>query len=78
MNRGGVGEQFGAFFGQELEDHHRGVHWGVVPVEEPLPLQSKLAVQDATDGAIRRPMGSGKVLNAHPAVFGNGGGGGGD
>jgi hypothetical protein len=35
-------------------------------------------VQDATDGAIRRPMGSGKVLNAHPAVFGDGGGDGGD
>ncbi len=71
-------EQFDAFFGQELEDHHRSVHWGVVPVEEPLPLQSKLAVQDATDGAIRRPRGSGKVLNAHPAVFGDGGGDGGD
>ncbi len=70
----GVGEQFDAFFGQELMDHHRVVHWGVVPVEEPLPLQSKLAVQDATDGAIRRPMGSGKVLNAHLAVFGDGGG----
>ncbi len=49
MNRG-VEEQFDAFFGQEHEDHHRGVHWGVVPVEEPLPLQSKMAVQDATDG----------------------------
>ncbi len=71
---GGVEEQFDAFFGQELVDHHHGVHWGVAPVEEPLPLQSKLAVQDATDGAIRRPMGSGKVLNAHPAVFGHGGG----
>jgi hypothetical protein len=33
------------------------VHWGVVPVEEPLPLQSKMAVQDATDGDIRCPMG---------------------
>ncbi len=74
MNRG-VGEQFDAFFGQELEDHHPGVHWGVVPVEEPLPLLSKLAVQDVTDGAIRRPMGSRKVLNAHPAVFGGGDGG---
>jgi hypothetical protein len=59
-------------------DHHRGVHMDVVPVEEPLPLQSKLAVQDATDGAIRRRMCSGKVLNAHPAVFGDGGGDGGD
>ncbi len=53
-------------------DHHRGVHWGVVPVEEPLLLQSKLAVHDATDGAIRCPMGSGKVLNAHAVVFGDG------
>ncbi len=69
-----MGEQFDDFFGQELEDHHRGAHWGVVPVEEPLPLQSKLAVQDATDGAIRRPMGSGKVLNAYPAVSGDVGG----
>ena len=76
--KGGVGEQFDAFFGQEIVDHHRGVHWDVVPVEEPLPLQSKLAVQDATDGAIRCPMGSGKVLHAHPAVFGDGGGDGGD
>ena len=69
-----MGEQFDAFFGQELEDHHHGVHWGVVPVEEPLPLQSQLAVQGATDSAIRRSMGSGKVLNAHPAIFGDGGG----
>ncbi len=43
-----------------------------------LLYQPKLAVQDATDGAKRRPMGSGKVLNAQPAVFGNGGGDGGD
>ncbi len=69
-----MGEQFDAFFGQELKDHRRGVHWGVVPVEEPLPLQSQLAVQGATDSAIRRPVGSGKVLNAHPAIFGDGGG----
>ena len=39
-----------------------------------LLYQPKLAVQDATDGATQRPMGSGKVLNAHPAVFGDGGG----
>ncbi len=73
-----MGEKFDTFFGQELVDYPDGVHWGDVPVEEPLPLQSKLALRDATDGDIRRPMGSGKVLNTHPVVFGDGGGDGGD
>ncbi len=66
------------FFGHGNSWITIAVHWGVVPVEEPLPLQSKLAVQDATDGATRRPMGSGKVLSTHPAVFGDDGGDGGD
>ncbi len=78
MNRGGVGEQFNPFFspgtpgppsrcGQQLRD----------PPGR-LLYQPKLAVQDATDGAIRSPMNSGKVMNAHPAVFGDSGGDGGD
>ncbi len=81
MNRGGGGWESGfmVVLGRtSWLPNHRGVHWAVDPVEEPLPLQSKMAVQDATDGAIRCPMGSGKVLNAHLAVFGDGGGDGGD
>ncbi len=38
-----------------------------------LLYQPKLAVQDATDGAIPRPMGPSMILNGHAAVFGDGG-----
>jgi hypothetical protein len=73
-----VGEQFDPFFSPGTPGPHSRCEQQLRDPPGRLLYQPKLAVQDKTDGAIRRPMGSGKVLNAHLAVFGDGGGDGGD